>query len=268
MPPDLEGELGALIFLGATLVVGSAVLGLPLLSFARRRLAPDRFGPVRWGLVDLAAAVFAFLLGTLAAGAFADPEEPLSLLLAGTVGFLALGVSVWVSARRVHAEPWRALGLGGRPWILPTCFGMLLVAVTLPGVLGLAILWNQLLVFLGVEVQLQEVVLMAQELAGAELVAYVFIAVVLAPFLEELAFRGFLQAYLVRVWGPLPGLVATAFLFASSHGLGPLVPLFALALLLGAMMLRTRSLLAGWAMHALFNAWNVARILYLPETPG
>jgi membrane protease YdiL (CAAX protease family) len=42
--------------------------------------------------------------------------------------------------------------------------------------------------------------------------------------------------------------------FAALHGTEGIVPIFALSLLLGAIMLRTQRLTAAWAVHAAYNA--------------
>lgn len=100
-----------------------------------------------------------------------------------------------------------------------------------------------------------------------------FYAVVMAPLLEELTFRGVLQTCLLRLfhgrrWAAL---LVTAAVFSvihfwvitSWHGL---VPLFVLGLVFGYVYERTGSLLTPVLTHAGFNAINIALVLMMPAT--
>lgn len=86
--------------------------------------------------------------------------------------------------------------------------------------------------------------------------------IVLAPVLEELLFRGFLQNWLKRYLGRIGSITATAFIFASFHysmsqGIGNLSiigSLFILAFFLGFIYEREQNLLASITLHAAFNS--------------
>lgn len=84
------------------------------------------------------------------------------------------------------------------------------------------------------------------------------LAVIGAPLVEELFFRGLLQGAFTRRVGAVPALFITAIIFSFAHVLneGPLAPiaLFPLALVLGYLRYRTGRLAAGMVAHALFNA--------------
>jgi membrane protease YdiL (CAAX protease family) len=118
-------------------------------------------------------------------------------------------------------------------------------------------------------------------------------AVVLAPIVEELAFRGVLQGWLVRVSrevtggeggdppseggsirGALPGIVLASSFFAAIHVQqwpAP-IPLFLLAMVMGLMKERTGSLLTAIVIHALFNATSTFGMLFMQlggvDVPG
>jgi membrane protease YdiL (CAAX protease family) len=81
--------------------------------------------------------------------------------------------------------------------------------------------------------------------------------VVAAPFLEELFFRGFMIEGLRLSWlGPVGAVLITSGLWAMIHiQYGPfeIVGIFVNGLLLGAAMLKTRSLWVPFSMHALVN---------------
>ncbi|MDX2132036.1 MAG: CPBP family intramembrane glutamic endopeptidase [Planctomycetota bacterium] len=92
----------------------------------------------------------------------------------------------------------------------------------------------------------------------------VALAVLVAPVFEEVLYRGFLQSLAVRATGrPWAAVLLTSVIFAAAHlGQGmawySLAVIGALGVVLGAAYERTRSLGVPIAMHAIFNAANVA----------
>jgi membrane protease YdiL (CAAX protease family) len=86
----------------------------------------------------------------------------------------------------------------------------------------------------------------------------IILAVVGAPVVEELFFRGLLQGAFTRRVGAIPAIFITALMFSFAHifNEGPLAPiiLFPAALLLGYLRHRTGRLAAGMVAHATFNA--------------
>jgi CAAX protease family protein len=91
------------------------------------------------------------------------------------------------------------------------------------------------------------------------------LAVVGAPVIEELFFRGLLQGAFTRRLGPTPAIFVTAVIFCFAHVLseGPTAPevLFPAALILGYLRHRTGRLAAGMVAHATFNATLFALFL-------
>ena len=85
----------------------------------------------------------------------------------------------------------------------------------------------------------------------------------IAPFLEELMFRGILLPWLRRVLGPWPAIVVSSFLFGVAHfdAWPAPIALFVLALFLGYLANRTTSLVAPIVLHATFNAANMALLI-------
>lgn len=88
-------------------------------------------------------------------------------------------------------------------------------------------------------------------------------AVIIAPFLEELSFRGILLPWLRRVLGPWPAILISSFLFAIAHfdAWPAPIALFVLAGFLGYLAYRTTSLVAPIVLHATFNAANMALLI-------
>ena len=110
---------------------------------------------------------------------------------------------------------------------------------------------------------------------SAELLAEIIIsAVILAPLLEELVFRGLFQTSLVRVFRGMrwPALLIASAVFAVIHwSVVPwhgILPLFALGLVFGYIYERTGSLLTPIIAHAVFNALNVTMAVVMPELPA
>ena len=83
----------------------------------------------------------------------------------------------------------------------------------------------------------------------------ILFAVVAAPLVEELVFRGLVQRRLERRWGPAPAIAFTSLLFALVHALPWVLPIH---LLLGAafgfVVYATRSIWAGVLLHAANNS--------------
>jgi hypothetical protein len=86
----------------------------------------------------------------------------------------------------------------------------------------------------------------------------IVLAVVGAPVVEELFFRGLLQGAFSRRVGAVPAIFITALIFSFAHIFdeGPVAPvvLFPAALVLGYLRYRTGRLAAGMVAHATFNA--------------
>lgn len=87
-------------------------------------------------------------------------------------------------------------------------------------------------------------------------------AVVLAPFQEELIFRGYLYGVARRFVGPAAGAVLVSLLFAAIHLHAPsFAGLFVLAMCLTLAYEWTGCLFVPMAMHAMFNSITVINLL-------
>lgn len=90
---------------------------------------------------------------------------------------------------------------------------------------------------------------------------------IVIPFFEEFFYRGFIQNTLMRTGRPWLAICLSSVIFAAVHlsnadGTTSFLPLLALALALGYAFYRTRSLLTCWIMHMLFNAFNLALVIF------
>lgn len=92
--------------------------------------------------------------------------------------------------------------------------------------------------------------------------------VVLAPLLEELLFRGFLQNWLKNYLGRAGSILLTSLIFSCFHystsqglaNISVISSLFVLAIFLGFIYERQQNLIASVAMHATFNGISVFSI--------
>jgi membrane protease YdiL (CAAX protease family) len=97
--------------------------------------------------------------------------------------------------------------------------------------------------------------------AGA-FAANVVLFVVLAPFVEELLFRGVGQSLLTRTLGATPAIVVIGLAFGAWHGLlVALLVLIPFGWALAYLRARTGSVVPGMIVHALFNAFAIATTL-------
>jgi len=141
-----------------------------------------------------------------------------------------------------------------------------------PGGFALLFLWTYGLVLLGVEPNQQEIVALFQrsfvggDLATAALL--VGVAVGVAPVVEELLFRAVIFRWLATRIGILPGAVVSGVFFGLVHGkLLAIVPVGILGILLALLLHRTGNLWSCVALHACFNAGQVALMVVFLQ-PG
>jgi membrane protease YdiL (CAAX protease family) len=103
----------------------------------------------------------------------------------------------------------------------------------------------------------------------ADLVLTVAVAVVMAPVLEEALFRGLILHGLARRRGPRSATLWTAAFFAFFHFYNPwqIIPTFFLGLLLGWVVLVTRSLWSSIVLHSAFNGLSLSVFALSLEPP-
>ena len=116
------------------------------------------------------------------------------------------------------------------------------------------------------EVQVQ----MLRDARGAAVANFVVIACAVAPFFEELVFRGFIFNALRRYMPVWVAVILSAGVFGLSHlqhgNAGAIVPLAASGVVLALVYYRTGSLFASMITHALFNTVTVVLVLVYHQT--
>ena len=221
-----------------------------------------------WGYLDLALVLgllFAFvaLILLVAAGfVFALPslrQDQAQLLLPTQI---ALYAAVYLSLRLVFAMRHSKRVLGSLGW----CAARInLFVVGLGGIVlafivaGLATLVHTPKVPSPVESLMDSPVLLS---------LFGLMAVTIAPFFEELFFRGFLQPLLTRSLGVIAGIVLTGAVFGSLHA--PeysfawqyAVAVSLVGIVLGWLRVRTDSIIPCTVMHGAYNSVFVAALVF------
>lgn len=156
----------------------------------------------------------------------------------------------WLAVYR-HKASWSELGLKkGRFWqdFLYAGVAETVVLITLGFYAWL------LLKLFGLNLPVQPVVKIFGPSVKGFITAFIAVAV-LAPFSEELFFRGFVYAGLKARWGQLKAQIVSAAIFAFFHfQLLLFVPLFVIGLILALLYETRKSLWASYLMHAFNNA--------------
>ncbi len=212
-----------------------------------------------------AALVFALVtaLGIALALGGADPAKVqvlarseiyvLSVLAVSTIGMIAAVYFIVVLRRRIG---WRGFGLKPmrlRGVILSFVVGLL--CVPLMGFVGTAVQKA-----LGRPLVSPQLPFLAPEgFSYTALVGMLIIGGLLAPFAEELIFRGLLFGWLRRFWMAWPAALVSAAIFGLIHGLVPIIfAAAAVGLVLAIAYEKTGSLWSPFIIHATQNSVAIA----------
>jgi len=231
---------------------------------------PEPLTAVPWSLPVAALFVAAIVAVTLGAAGLSALARSLGLTgsaLTLTIGallsagyLLVLGCVWWVARRRGVTF---ADAVGMRPASGAAFAGGVLLAVVVGRLAAGA--WGIALQYLDVPGSPQDVDpsrLFPATPAGI-LVAFL-VAVVLAPLAEEVLFRGVLLSALSRRWGTAVAVFGSSAVFSAMH-VSPIAvpPIFVLALVLGWLFVRTRSLTVCIVAHSVFNGFGLAALYAL-----
>jgi len=242
-PVDAAAPLtGAVIAPGWALVYGAGVLLLNVVLQAGSR-SEAVLAPLR-ALVSSAspggsahALAVALLSGAIAIGSYALMLVP--------------ALAMARAARRHGVSFWQAVGL--RRFRVGQTLG-LTVLVVLGGFVGTAA-YATIAGAMGVAVQGNAADLAKGFGAGPLEIVIAFVLVgVVAPFVEEVTFRGIVFPSLKSAWGTVPAVLLSGGIFGVVH-LQPTiaVPLALIGVVLALVFLRTRSLWSAIVAHCAFN---------------
>lgn len=124
--------------------------------------------------------------------------------------------------------------------------------------LGITLVISLIIFYTGWKIpgyQVQERIL---PLFGDNLVSLIIsgvLIIAIAPFIEEIFFRGFLLRSISNKWGIIYGSIISAALFALLH-LQPssIIPIFILGLIINSLVIRSKSIIPAIAFHMFNNA--------------
>lgn len=175
-----------------------------------------------------------------------------------TFHWAALGWVVWMLGRR-HTSWRRVFGVRWAWGPRNLGQGLLGYFAMVPLFLFMSALYHYALRAVGYDVNLQEVARLITDEPSWVARAYLhLVAVVVAPAVEEILFRGIGLPFLVRRVGVGPAVFVISLLFALIHFHVPsVVPLFVVSLALCVAYVHSGSLLVPIVMHALFNGVNL-----------
>jgi uncharacterized protein len=238
----------------------------------REAIGPN-YVPWRFWDVVLAALPFILLLTLTLVSHFASStatstttDTPIStrVLVANTVvGVVIYGIIlllVWAVTVRKYRVGWSALGLRRPPGIywalaLPILIGMYLAAAVVSAII--------VKLFYGGNATNPQV----KDITGGggfswlNFVLALITASIVAPFVEEIFFRGVLFGWLRTRWGAVPGVILSAALFSGAHAI-PLIlaSIFVVGLTLAIVYEKTKSIIATMTLHSLFNTVGVVLV--------
>lgn len=204
------------------------------------------------GALALATAGLLGVSGWIPAPADSSAESGATAALFAALGWTAAMGAASVAILRARGWSWRRLGLRARDFVRTFRF-----AVAAEGVTLLALgAWATVLARF--EAPVADPFSPLLRAGGPAAAAFVFAVVVVAPWAEEMIFRGLLFGLARERLGRRGAVVATAVLFGLVHGGWRIPGMVLMGLALGYARARTRSLAAPITMHMLNNAAAVA----------
>lgn len=283
----MDAATAQVLFDVATITVGALVLGLLVFLVVRRRdteVGWQYHGNV-WtspiDRIDLMAAVLLlayYYLNVVAplflsdqmteAGQASTAISPMVLMAVNMVFTLGLGAGVFAFFTFLRKrDPIQMFGLDrlSPGMILAWATGGVVVVYIAVAAVQLLI-WEPFFKEPWGDEGLQQIVKMLGDADNPGLKAIIVLtAVVVAPLVEEVIFRGVIYTSLKRYSDRFFAAIITSSMFAVVHGTVPgLLPLFALAILLTVAYEITGCLWVPMAMHAIFNGINTYFILNHP----
>lgn len=193
-----------------------------------------------------------------------DAQQKFYGFLIGSVSLQIVGLTLVHFFLRQHELGWAEfLGLKRPGLSRAIVLGVAVLAVALPLTLGLNKVCEILLTQLAGKVETQPTMKILEiSVSLPQRLYFGFTAIVLAPLLEEILFRGVLYRGIKQYGYPRLALFGSALLFATIHfSLLTFVPLTVLAIILTLLYEKADNLMAPIVAHSLFNAANF--ILYL-----
>ena len=275
--PLIVASLSILLIIGSSLALWIRHIQKPESTIENDPGTPAwPIGWVNFGIFICAMIIFVYVAQVAASLLFfeapAEGEAPLELTpWLAVLAVLCLQVpmlAVFYAARRFYPS-FYASRLNNTNLSVFASFkkALPLFLMLLPGVWIVALLWTKVLsgfedLGLIEDIAQQELVTLFQ--GGGDPVAIgllVIAAVVLAPIVEELIFRGCLYRFLKSQTTLLPAQIASGLLFSMIHwNLLSFLPLVLIGIFLARVYEKTGSILVAIWFHAFFNAFSLGML--------
>jgi membrane protease YdiL (CAAX protease family) len=275
--PLIVASLSILLIIGSSLALWIRHIQKPESTIENDPGTPAwPIGWVNFGIFICAMIIFVYVAQVAASLLFfeapAEGEAPLELTpWLAVLAVLCLQVpmlAVFYAARRFYPS-FYASRLNNTNLSVFASFkkALPLFLMLLPGVWIVALLWTKVLsgfedLGLIEDIAQQELVTLFQ--GGGDPVAIgllVIAAVVLAPIVEELIFRGCLYRFLKSQTTLLPAQIASGLLFSMIHwNLLSFLPLVIVGIFLARVYEKTGSILVAIWFHAFFNAFSLGML--------
>lgn len=212
-----------------------------------------------WLIIQGSAFQFGILAGVLIGNAFSRTRiAPPAALPRADVGSsnpdAASPSLASTSSTEFIPSPWK---------VNPLFAGVMVFLAAIPLIIAISLLWQPLLKWGGFPVEQQEMIdLLANSDSPALMIGIGFLAVVIAPIVEETVFRAGLFCYL-RTRVPRPAaLLISAILFSALHAnLAAFAPLVVFGVVLAIAYERTGNILVPMIAHSVFNLHTLALLL-------
>jgi len=136
--------------------------------------------------------------------------------------------------------------------------------VTLPFIILAGFVINLISSYYGINPEMQDVVQwVLEEKSLFILISLIFFGIIIAPLIEEIIFRGFLQSALKNYLGRRYAILVSASLFAAVHmDIFAFFQILILGILLGYLYEKTQTLAASVVIHILHNSLTLVFLLY------
>lgn len=197
----------------------------------------------------------------------ADPSsDRLALALQGVLFHWLCFALIWILMWR-RGITWRdAFGLAWRGGARHALWGAAILLGVMPVIMAGNVVIQVIMQYWGITPQIQDVTRIISSASGWMAKAYFFaLAVVIAPVVEEMLFRGMLLPALAKKVGVKPALLVVGLLFSLVHGfyMPAGVVFFMLSVAFSLAYIYRGSLLVPIIMHAIFNGFTIVVLFRL-----
>jgi membrane protease YdiL (CAAX protease family) len=246
--------MNALVIGGIAFVLTAAWVELARLWRQSAHWSGEPLRP-HWTLAHVALVALATVLIQLLGAHFAPiAVQDITQVLSWSTLFFAASVALVLRvAMRLSPRGLAELGFAPGGNLRGCVLAFVAYIACAPLLLGLTAVWVWFLQWSGIGPGDRDLEELLSKLAPGHRLVPVVLGALVMPAFEEILFRGFLQPALVARIGRTLGILATSLLFAAPHGVGSLLPIFALACMLGVVRERSGRLLPCIVLHALHN---------------